>query len=457
LGHDYGVWTQTKAPTCTEKGEEKRTCSRCDAFETREIAAHGHTEVIDAAVPATCTEKGKTEGKHCAVCGTVIVAQEEIPALGHDYGVWTQTKAPTCTEKGEEKRTCSRCNAFETREIAATGHTEVVDPAVAATCTQAGKTEGKHCSACNTVLVAQETVDALGHDFGEWTQTKEPTCTEQGEEQRVCSRCDAFETRALAVVDPKHVLTAGTRKLYIGMSLTLLLEYAGEPEEILSTTSGYTWYVYGTEGYTDFVMAGVYENKVVAICASGADFSYRGCTAYGSVAEAEEGDTYHITILKDKNDNSAIYGILLTDNQFRVQYAATEAALAGESRVTFHLANAFRVLHEVSILEWCDNAATAARLHCEDMATNDYCAHTSLDGRQFYTRLKENGVLYRYCSENLCAGYYSGIGAHNAWVNSSGHRSNMLSTDINRCGVGFAYGADSYYRYYAVTDYYHTR
>ncbi|MGN1307354.1 MAG: S-layer homology domain-containing protein, partial [Faecousia sp.] len=198
LGHDFGEWIQTKAPTCTEKGEEKRTCSRCDAFESREIAAHGHTEVIDAAVPATCTENGKTEGKRCSTCNTVLVAQKTVAALGHDYGAWTQTKAPTCTEKGEEKRTCSRCDAFETREIAAHGHTEVIDAAVPATCTEKGKTEGKHCTVCGTVIVAQKTVAALGHDYGAWTQIKAPTCTEKGEEKRTCSRCDAFETREIA-------------------------------------------------------------------------------------------------------------------------------------------------------------------------------------------------------------------------------------------------------------------
>ena len=207
-GHDFGEWTQTKAPTCTEKGEEKRTCSRCDAFETRELSAKGHTEVIDPAVPATCTETGKTEGKHCSVCGTVLVAQETVAALGHDYGDWTQTKAPTCTEKGEEKRTCSRCDAFETREIAAHGHTEVVDPAVPATCTETGRGEGKHCAVCGKVIAGQQVVLALGHDYGAWTQTKAPTCTEKGEEKRLCSRCDAVETREIAahghteVVDP---------------------------------------------------------------------------------------------------------------------------------------------------------------------------------------------------------------------------------------------------------------
>ena len=80
-----------------------------------------------------------------------------------------------------------------------------------------------------------------------------------------------------------------------------------------------------------------------------------------------------------------------------------------------------------------------------------------MDGRQFYMRLKENGVLYRDCSENLCAGYYSGIGAHNAWVNSSGHRANLLNANMDRCGIGFGYGADSDYRYYAVADYYQAR
>ena len=49
------------------------------------VAALGHTEVIDKAVAPTCTEAGKTEGKHCSVCEKVLVAQEAVAASGHKY------------------------------------------------------------------------------------------------------------------------------------------------------------------------------------------------------------------------------------------------------------------------------------------------------------------------------------------------------------------------------------
>ena len=75
------------------------------------------------------------------------------------------------------------------KEIAATGHTEVTDEAVVATCTTAGKTAGKHCSVCDKVLVDQEIVKALGHDWsGEWKTVKEATETETGKMETTCTR-----------------------------------------------------------------------------------------------------------------------------------------------------------------------------------------------------------------------------------------------------------------------------
>ncbi len=79
--HSYGEPTVTKAPTCTDAGEQTSTCSGCGDVKT-----------------------------------------ETIPALGHDYADPVTTKAPTCTESGEQTSTCSRCSDIKTEPIPATGH-----------------------------------------------------------------------------------------------------------------------------------------------------------------------------------------------------------------------------------------------------------------------------------------------------------------------------------------------
>ena len=173
-GHDYvSVIT---APTCTEQGYTTYTCHCGDSYVDNYVGALGHTEVIDNAIASTCTETGLTEGKHCSVCKEVLIAQEVVEATGHDYV--SVITAPTCTEQGYTTYTCHCNHSYIDNYVDALGHTEVIDNAVASTCTETGLTEGKHCSVCEEILIAQEVVEENGHDYE--SAVTASTCTEQG-------------------------------------------------------------------------------------------------------------------------------------------------------------------------------------------------------------------------------------------------------------------------------------
>ena len=115
--HTWSEWIIIKEANCEEKGLLQHYCTACNYTESKPIDALGHTEVVDKAVPPTCTETGLTEGKHCNLCNNIFTKQEIIPALGgiHNYedkGVLITP--PTAQENGITKHTCSICGSFYT-------------------------------------------------------------------------------------------------------------------------------------------------------------------------------------------------------------------------------------------------------------------------------------------------------------------------------------------------------
>ncbi len=198
-GHDY-VLRETKEATCNEAGFKAYTCSKCGENYTEEIAiTAAHTPVTDPAVPSTCTTPGRTEGSHCSVCGEILTKQEDTDMTGHEFSSSAVTTEPTCAKEGVRTYTCIHCKKTQTESIAKKEHTPVTDPAVSATCTTPGKTEGSHCSVCDEVIIAQETLDLVGHDYvGEETA---PTCTKEGEITYKCSNCDSQHVETIQKLD----------------------------------------------------------------------------------------------------------------------------------------------------------------------------------------------------------------------------------------------------------------
>ena len=148
-----------------------------------------HNVVIADEIPATCTEKGLSEGSYCSFCGEIIRSQEEIPPIGHspDDIVQENIIEPSCTENGTYDNViyCKECGEELSRETAVSS--------------------------------------ALGHSFGNWTITKEPTTNSQGERTGICSICGYIKTESLDAL-PAKIPTVSIKTAFGGRTVQLNCE-----------------------------------------------------------------------------------------------------------------------------------------------------------------------------------------------------------------------------------------
>ena len=201
LGHTYGEWVTTKAPTCHEVGMSMSACTRCELAKAQYLPQLEHVAVTDAAIEPTCTSTGLTEGSHCLLCGDVFTAQEIVLTIPHTE-VFIDEISATCEQSGISAGVrCTVCDqklsGFET--IKALGHLEVVEEGTPAFCTEPGLTDGIHCERCGKVLKAQLEAAPRGHDYVK-TDYIAATCTTEGSIVYVCSRCeDSYSERLLSL------------------------------------------------------------------------------------------------------------------------------------------------------------------------------------------------------------------------------------------------------------------
>jgi uncharacterized protein YkwD len=115
----------------------------------------------------------------------------------------------------------------------------------------------------------------------------------------------------------------------------------------------------------------------------------------------------------------------------------TDEITALENQVTA-LTNAERAAVGCGQLRTDERLRTAARGHSQDMADNDYFSHTGLDGSSPTDRARAAGYSGGV-AENIAMGYRTPEDVMRGWMNSDGHRNNLLNCNHRVIGVGLAY------------------
>lgn len=231
-----------------------------------------------------------------------------------------------------------------------------------------------------------------------------------------------------------------------GQKISDLKTNIGEPNRIDKSMYGLDWYIYNSD-YSKFLMVAVSNDIICGFYTNSKGFSINDNLTYDSTKTTND---KNIKLYYDKLNGNKIHAVLVVlENSKKEIDTTSKDFLEIQSYENFDATNAFRVNNGITPLNWDESAQKAAILHSQDMADNNYFSHTSLDSREPLDRyLAINNVNWKSFGENISAGRNFGIDTFDGWLNSEGHRKNMLNSNHKYLGVGSAYNGNSEYKYY---------
>ncbi|MBV1820280.1 CAP domain-containing protein [Anaerosalibacter bizertensis] len=159
-------------------------------------------------------------------------------------------------------------------------------------------------------------------------------------------------------------------------------------------------------------------------------YKYNNTTEQNKVITEKESITKPTRNVVEKN--------IPTENntQKEVNQNISTSANAEELKVV-ELVNIERKKAGLSPLSYNEELSKVARIKSQDMADKNYFSHNSPTYKDPFTMMKNFGIKYGQAGENIAKGYLSAESVMNGWMNSSGHRANILNSNFKKIGVGY--------------------
>lgn len=269
----------------------------------------------------------------------------------------------------------------------------------------------------------------------------------------------------------------------IGDSELSVISNIGNPARKDISEYGFYWYVYN-QFKNNFAMVGIKDKKVVALYSNSIDslemmdiklendinyvrdnykpieYKRKGNTRFIIDSKNEfdilKVDDKYITIFYDLHTNNQItsYQVIsenIEDSTKDIYPVYSKEIQAGFEKQIIDLANSVRDRYGLKRLVFCEKASSSSLKHSKDMGEKNYFDHNNIDNESPFDRMKKEDINYSLAGENIAAGQINAIYAHEAWMNSLGHRKNILG-DYDNIGVGVSFGG--HYKIYYTQNFY---
>ena len=146
---------------------------------------------------------------------------------------------------------------------------------------------------------------------------------------------------------------------------------------------------------------------------------------------------YEVGLSEIKAANPTIKNYDLIYPGQKINIPTTSDAVLSYEKEVVRLVNEIRAKNGLKALTYDWELSRVARYKSEDMRSNRYFSHTSPTYGSPFQMMKSFGISYRSAGENIAKGYATPEAVVNGWMNSSGHRANILSASFTHIGVGY--------------------